>query len=181
MGEREYRRERDYNQSNESEPTPTSSGIRPQYSDASSLLSKEQLDADDRRILSRAGIDSGAVESDEVDSNPIQDFLNYVWGTAIGDWNNNSDPMQDITNMVGGVIPGVDQVLDVRDFAAHLYYMVIEKDYDSAMRWVALGLTGVGAVPIVGSVVKGLGKLALFHGGATAVARNAEPIRKCYT
>ena len=156
MGEREYRQERDYNQSNESESTPKANSVRPQYSDASSLLSKEQLDADDRRILSRAGIDSGADKdkSDEVDSNPIKDFLNYVWGTAIGDWNNNSDPMQDITNMVGGVIPGVDQVLDVRDFAAHLYYMVIEKDYDSAMRWVALGLTGVGAVPIVGSVVK---------------------------
>lgn len=54
--------------------------------------------------------------------------------------------------------------------------MVFEKDYNNPMRWLGLGLTAVGAIPFVGSIVKGLGKLAIFHGGARAVASNAEPL-----
>ena len=78
--------------------------------------------------------------------------------------------------MGAGLIPVVDQVLDVRDFAAHLYYMIFEKDHTNPMRWVGLGLTAIGAVPFVGSIVKGLGKLAIFQGGAKAVASYAEPL-----
>ena len=109
--------------------------------------------------------------------NSLLDFLDYVWRTVIGEWNNEQeDPFQTLVNTVGGFIPVVDQVLDLRDFSAQLYYMVFKKDYKDPMRWLSLGLTAIGAIPFVGSLVKGLGKLALSSDAAKAVGKYAEPL-----
>ena len=70
--------------------------------------------------------------------------------------------------MGAGFIPVVDQVLDVRDFSAHIYYMASRDEYNSPSRWLDLSLTGIGAIPIIGSAVKGLGKLAIKHGDTAA-------------
>ena len=103
--------------------------------------------------------------------------MSYIWVTVIGEWNNEQeDPFQTLVNTVGGFIPVVDQVLDLRDLTAHLYYMVFEKDYKDPMRWLGLGLTAIGAIPFVGSLVKGLGKLALSSDAAKAVGKYAEPL-----
>ena len=80
------------------------------------------------------------------ESNIPLNILNYIWGTVIGDWNNNSDFTQDIVNIGAGLIPIVDRVLDVRDLAAHFYYMIFKKDYANPMRWIALARTIVGAI-----------------------------------
>ncbi|MGF1487524.1 MAG: DUF4157 domain-containing protein [Prochloraceae cyanobacterium] len=117
--------------------------------------------------------DKSSDKKDE--ANPIARFLNYVWGTVIGDWNNELDPLQIIVNTGVGLVPIADQVLDLRDFTAHLYYMVFQKDYQDPMRWLALALTAVGAIPFVGSIVKGLGKIALFSDAAKGISKFAEP------
>ena len=108
--------------------------------------------------------------------NPIVQALSYIWGTVIGDWNNQQDPLQILANVGVGLIPVVDQVLDLRDFTAHLYYMIFQKDYKDPMRWVGLGLTAIGAIPMAGSIAKGLGKLALSSDAAKAVRLYAEPL-----
>ena len=116
-------------------------------------------------------------EKEEDKDNLILEALSYIWVTVIGEWNNEQeDPFQTLVNTVGGFIPVVDQVLDLRDLTAHLYYMVFEKDYKDPMRWLGLGLTAIGAIPFVGSLVKGLGKLALSSDAAKAVGKYAEPL-----
>ena len=115
-------------------------------------------------------------EKEEDKENPILQALNYIWGTVIGDWNNEQDPIQILANVGVGLIPVADQVLDFRDFIAHLYYMVFKKDYKDPMRWLALGLTAIGAIPFVGSILKGLGKISIFSDGGKAIGKYAEPI-----
>jgi len=58
-----------------------------------------------------------------------------------------------------GLIPGVDQVMDIRDIVANLYALTWKQQYDDPMTWLNFALTLIGAIPEVGSVVKGLGKL----------------------
>ena len=108
--------------------------------------------------------------------NPIVQGLSYIWNTVIGDWNNQQDPLQILANVGVGLIPVVDQVLDFRDFTAHLYYMVFQKDYKDPMRWLGLGLTAIGAIPLAGSIAKGLGKLALSSDVGKAIKLYAEPL-----
>ena len=108
--------------------------------------------------------------------NPIVQGLSYIWNTVIGDWNNQQDPLQILANVGVGLIPVVDQVLDFRDFTAHLYYMVFQKDYKDPMRWLGLGLTAIGAIPLAGSIAKGLGKLALSSDVGKAVKLYGEPL-----
>ena len=54
--------------------------------------------------------------------------------------------------------------------------MVFKKDYKDPMRWLALGLTAIGAIPFVGSILKGLGKISIFSDGSKAIGKYAEPI-----
>ena len=115
-------------------------------------------------------------EKEEDKENPILQVLNYIWGTVIGDWNEQQDPIQILANVGVGLIPVADQVLDFRDFIAHLYYMVFKKDYKDPMRWLALGLTAIGAIPFVGSILKGLGKISIFSDTSKAIGKSAEPI-----
>jgi hypothetical protein len=72
------------------------------------------------------------------------------------------------------LIPVVDQVGDARDLSAHLYYLIVNGEYDQAMRWVGLVLTAVGAIPEVGTAIKGT--LRLLLRAAKGVAENAGEI-----
>ena len=121
-------------------------------------------------------IENNKEENKNDKENRIIQALNYIWGTVIGDWNNEQDPIQILANVGVGLIPVADQVLDFRDFIAHLYYMVLKKDYKDPMRWLALGLTAIGAIPFVGSILKGLGKISIFSDGGKAIGKYAEPI-----
>ena len=149
----------------------------PNSNEGKSLLAHELT-----HVLQQKGEEISQIQKQEkAENNPkkgnsLLDFLDYVWRTVIGDWSNEQDPLQILVNMGVGLIPVADQVLDLRDFTAHLYYMVFQKDYKDPMRWLALGLTAVGAIPFVGSIVKGLGKLAIFSDAAKAVGKSAEPL-----
>ena len=149
----------------------------PNSNEGKSLLAHELT-----HVLQQKGEEISQIQKQEkAENNPkkgnsLLDFLDYVWRTVIGDWSNEQDPLQILVNMGVGLIPVADQVLDLRDFTAHLYYMVFQKDYKDPMRWLALGLTAVGAIPFVGSIVKGLGKIAIFSDAAKAVGKSAEPL-----
>ncbi|MGF1489079.1 MAG: hypothetical protein ACFBSE_18485 [Prochloraceae cyanobacterium] len=145
---------------------------------AANGLSNKQIVANQAETpLETGGSKENSNTKEDTDKkNPILESLNYIWGTVIGDWNNQQDPAQILVNTGVGLIPIADQVLDFRDFTAHLYYMVFQKDYQDPMRWLALGLTAVGAIPFVGSIIKGLGKIALFSDATKAIGKSAEPL-----
>jgi len=97
--------------------------------------------------------------------------VDWIWGTIQGDFNKNASISQIAVNTVLGVVPVVDQVLDVRDLIAGIkalveYYAedasqqqshedVLGLSYE-AWLWLALFLIALGAIPEVGSVVKGV-------------------------
>jgi hypothetical protein len=57
------------------------------------------------------------------------------------------------------MVPGLDQVLDVSDLSAVIYYMSMDDEYfDDPMSWLNLGLTLFGVIPELGSFVRGVGK-----------------------
>jgi len=63
-----------------------------------------------------------------------------------------------------GLIPIVDQGLDLRDVIAHIYMMSEKREYTKPMRWVGLALTLIGVIPELGSAIKGVAKLLLKKG-----------------
>lgn len=63
-----------------------------------------------------------------------------------------------------GLIPFVDQGLDVRDIIAHIFMMSTKGQHRSPARWLGLALTLIGVVPEIGSAVKGAAKLLIKKG-----------------
>lgn len=88
-------------------------------------------------------------------------FWATVGGGVVGEFN--EDPTFAMIGVDLGVslIPILDQVSDVRDIIAHLYYMIGERQYDRFMRWLGLVFTLIGLVPEVGSVIKGASKFVI--------------------
>ncbi|MCI5157892.1 MAG: DUF4157 domain-containing protein [Candidatus Electrothrix sp. AUS1_2] len=69
-----------------------------------------------------------------------------------------------------GLIPYVDQGLDIRDITAHIFFLSEGREYDNPGRWLGLVLTLIGVVPEIGSAIKGSTKLLIKKG-----AKIAEP------
>jgi Holliday junction resolvase-like predicted endonuclease len=67
-----------------------------------------------------------------------------------------------------GLIPVVDQGLDLRDIIAHIFMMSERGQHKSPGRWLGLALTLIGVVPEIGSAVKGAAKLLIRKGGKVA-------------
>ncbi|SDH76730.1 A nuclease family of the HNH/ENDO VII superfamily with conserved AHH [Vibrio xiamenensis] len=83
---------------------------------------------------------------------------NWLWGVLIGDFNKDPTSGQIMLNTILGVIPGVDQVLDARDIGANLFFLADEKNRSDPAAWVDLALSAIGAIPEIGSVMKGVGR-----------------------
>ena len=92
----------------------------------------------------------------------MQSAGDWTWGVIAGDFNENPTLSQIITNTLITMIPVVDQVSDLRDISACVKLLLWDEKYDEYMVWVGLGLTAVGLVPGVGSLVKGILK-AVFN------------------
>lgn len=102
----------------------------------------------------------------------------WIWGTVQGDFNKDQSISQIAVNTVLGLIPIVDQVLDIRDIIAGLkdiieFYMEDEKkqkkhkdvlglDYETWL-WVNVFIIAIGCIPEVGSVVKGVIKGIFYY------------------
>jgi hypothetical protein len=65
-----------------------------------------------------------------------------------------------LSQTVGGsvitVIPIIDQIADIRDLIANLHQL--SKDHKDTWKWVALAITLIGLIPILGSLLKGVFK-----------------------
>lgn len=95
--------------------------------------------------------------------------LNWVLGVLQGDFNQDPSLSQTIVNTVLTAIPGLDQLGDARDLIANT--IQIARDPSNTWAWMGAALTGVGLVPTVGSVLKGVGRIAVNGDGAYDVYR----------
>lgn len=90
----------------------------------------------------------------------------WTWGAIQGDWNDDQTFGQILLDTVISMIPVVDQAADVRDLSSTLKKMIWDKKYDEFGNWFSLVTTGIGCIPTVGSVVKGIVKsIAKVLGG----------------
>ena len=118
-----------------------------------------------------------AVVSDfaKTTTEPIVKSVQWIWEALQGDFNDNRTAGQIAADAALGVIPFIDQVLDVRDLIANCRN--INKDSNNKAAWIALGLTLVGFIPSLGSIAKGVFKIILLtarkYGGD--IARALEP------
>ncbi|REL26621.1 hypothetical protein DXX93_08555 [Thalassotalea euphylliae] len=87
----------------------------------------------------------------------------WLWGTLQGDFNANPSTSQIVVGSIISMIPVVDQVMDCRDVCANIMVLTDEEESNDNNGWIALTLTAVGLVPIIGSAVKGVFKVVLAN------------------
>ncbi|MED5618017.1 hypothetical protein [Ideonella sp. BN130291] len=87
----------------------------------------------------------------------MNDALDWFWGVLQGDFNEDPSLSQTIVGGIITAIPVVDQVADVRDVIANLHQL--SKDSSDKWKWVALAITLVGLIPVLGSLLKGVFKV----------------------
>lgn len=81
----------------------------------------------------------------------------WLWEAIQGDFNGERTTGQIVFDTAISIIPGVDQVCDVRDIVANCKQ--INTDKTNTWAWVSLGLTLIGLFPSLGSLVKGVLKI----------------------
>jgi hypothetical protein len=82
----------------------------------------------------------------------------WIWEVLQGDFHENASTAQIATGTVISMIPGVDQLCDLRDVAANCKQ--IKKEPTESAHWFSLGLTLIGLFPTLGSLFKGCLKVA---------------------
>jgi hypothetical protein len=99
---------------------------------------------------------------------------NWVWGVLQGDFNEDATVSQIIAGTVLTLVPFVDQAGDIRDVVANLKKLIWEKKYDDFWVWLSLVLTLIGAIPELGSLLKGVLKTVIAKGA------NLESVKKVF-
>jgi len=94
----------------------------------------------------------------------FQQALDTLVGAIQGEFNPEPTVDEIGVDLLLSLIPGLDQVADARDLVAHLYYMIAQREYISTGRWVGLGFTLIGIVPVFGSLLKSASKLGPEEG-----------------
>jgi hypothetical protein len=119
---------------------------------------------------------TGAEAQGEAEKEEGPGFWASIGGGLIGEFN--EDPSLAMIGVDLGVslIPVLDQVSDVRDILAHLYYLIFHNQYDRFMRWIGLVFTLIGLIPEVGSAIKGASKFVI-RGVSEVLSRLAEFLR----
>ena len=90
-----------------------------------------------------------------------EDFVDWLWGTMAGDFNEDADYDQIVANIGASFIPVVGQVMDVRDVFAGLYLLWKDNGWRDPFKWLALFVTLVGIIPVLGDALKGVFRIAL--------------------
>lgn len=92
-------------------------------------------------------------------ANPLlQSLLGIVGDTLAGDFVEDPHLAAIVIRTLVGLVPYVDQAMDLEDIIGNLYHLTWEGKYDSPAIWLALVLTLLGCIPELGSVLKGMGK-----------------------
>lgn len=93
----------------------------------------------------------------------------WCWGTLQGAFNEKQTISQVIVDAVVGMIPLVGDVTAVRDLLAVGIDMSKDpKKREEVMQWVLLVVLVFALIPVVGGVIKGVGRLALRVAGDAA-------------
>ncbi|KGM52623.1 hypothetical protein N799_13415 [Lysobacter arseniciresistens ZS79] len=108
-----------------------------------------------------------------------QNVFVWLWEAIQGDFNGERSTGQIVFDSAISMIPGVDQVCDVRDLIANC--KLIEEDRSNKWAWVTLGLTLVGLIPVLGSLVKGVLKLFFNFVRRTGGAAIAKAVDEAMT
>lgn len=87
----------------------------------------------------------------------MNDALDWFWGVLQGDFNEDPSLSQTIVGSVITAIPVLDQIADIRDVIANLHRL--SKDEKDFWNWVALVITLIGLIPVLGSLLKGVFKV----------------------
>ncbi|WP_240701665.1 polymorphic toxin type 15 domain-containing protein [Pseudoalteromonas sp. CO342X] len=94
----------------------------------------------------------------------------WLWGTLQCDFNQNPSTSQIVVGTLISMIPIIDQVMDLRDITANVMLLTDDDEANDTDAWLAFTLTGIGLVPVVGSAVKGVGKVILKNTGESLSA-----------
>ncbi|WP_306565026.1 hypothetical protein [Aquabacterium sp.] len=94
----------------------------------------------------------------------------WIWVVLQGDFADEQSTGQIVTSTVISMIPFVDQLCDVRDVVANC--RKLNQDSNNKLAWLALALTLVGLIPVLGSFAKGCMKI-LFGYARKAVVNGA--------
>ncbi|MCZ4305757.1 hypothetical protein O4G98_13515 [Zoogloeaceae bacterium G21618-S1] len=89
----------------------------------------------------------------------MDEALDWFWGVLQGDFNEEPSLSQTIVSGIITAIQIIDQIADVRDVIANLHQL--SKDSKDTWKWVALAITLIGLIPILGSVLKGVFKILI--------------------
>ncbi|GAA0824238.1 hypothetical protein GCM10009111_34870 [Colwellia asteriadis] len=136
---------RDYTPIENTTPNPLYGQITPK-------AAIEMVESGDTSLLSEAGaIAAGAGD--------------WLWGTLQGDFNKNPSTSQIVVGTIISMIPVIDQVMDVRDVCANVMLLTDDDETNDTAGWIALALTGIGFVPVIGSAIKGVGKVIIENAG----------------
>ena len=87
----------------------------------------------------------------------MNDALDWFWGVLQGDFNEDPSLSQTIVGSLITLIPVIDQVGDIRDIIANLHQL--SKDSSDKWKWIALAITLIGLIPVLGSALKGVFKI----------------------
>lgn len=93
----------------------------------------------------------------EAANRPSENPWIWFFEALQGDFNENRSTAQIVTDAAISMIPGVDQICDLRDLVANS--KTLAKDPDDKWAWVSLSLTLIGLLPVVGSLLKGVLKI----------------------
>jgi hypothetical protein len=122
--------------------------------------------------IRRDGEDETESESESAEGGWLDTMwsaLQTIGGGLLGEFNEDAGFAEIGVDLGVSLIPYLDQASDVRDLAAHLYFMSFrDGELVRPMRWVGLAFTLIGLFPEVGSAIKGASKL-LIRGGRTVL------------
>ena len=94
-----------------------------------------------------------------------KDGLTWVGGTLMGDFNEDMTSSQIIANTVVTMVPGIDQIGDARDLAAHAKMLIWDKRHNDPWVWVGVVACLIGLIPTLGSLAKGIVRLTFRNLG----------------
>ncbi len=89
----------------------------------------------------------------------ITQWVSFVWGAIIGDFNKDPTLSQTIISSLISLIPVADQVSDIRDLVANVLILTDDNERENSENWFNLALTAIGVIPTIGSVLKSLVKI----------------------
>ena len=116
--------------------------------------------------MSRAGQTATLDEA----SNIASQAGDWLWGALQGDFNKDPTTAQIVVGSIISMIPVIDQVMDVRDILANVMLLTDDDKANDSDGWIAFTLTAIGLVPVLGSAVKGVGKVVIKNSGDTIEA-----------